>query len=81
VPTPRVRDLVRDGHLDVIRDAMAEGGAEGMQTFDMALYDLIKAGRLTLPEAVPFAESANDLKLRFSLQQATEGAAEQIKLV
>jgi len=81
VPTPRVRDLVRDGQIDVIRDAMAEGGSEGMQTFDMALYHLVRQNKLTLAEAIPFAESANDLKLKFTLQSAGDASAEQIKLL
>ncbi len=80
LPTARVRDLVRDGAIDAIKDAMREGAPEGMQTFDEALYQHIRAGRLTLPEALPFAESPGDLRLRFRLEAQPGERQEAIRL-
>ncbi len=40
-----------------------------MQTFDMALYELYKEGRITIEEAMKNADSANNLKIR--IQQTT----------
>ncbi|HVY61324.1 MAG TPA: PilT/PilU family type 4a pilus ATPase [Planctomycetota bacterium] len=80
VPTPRVRDLVRDGDIGAIRDAMSQGGADGMQTFDDSLYRLVKERRLTLEEALPFAESASDLRLRFTREGAGGATGDGIRV-
>ena len=39
-----------------------------MQTFDMALFDLHEAGKITLEEAIRNADSANELRLRIKLE-------------
>jgi twitching motility protein PilU len=80
VPTPRVRDLVREAEIGTIREAMEEGRQEGMQTFDDALYHLVKARRLGLDEALPFAESASDLKTRFRREGGAPEQQEAIRL-
>jgi twitching motility protein PilU len=36
-----------------------------MQTFDQALYELTKANLISEMDALRYADSANDLKLRF----------------
>jgi twitching motility protein PilU len=43
---------------------MTKSQREGMQTFDMHLYDLVRAGTITEEIALQYADSANDLKLR-----------------
>lgn len=64
IATPRVRELIRRGDLPALKDAMAAGTQEGMQTFDQALYNLCKQGLITEDVAVAFAESPGDLRLR-----------------
>jgi twitching motility protein PilU len=63
--TPRIRELVKRGDIDAIRHTLQAGRPEGMQTFDQALYDLAKAGLISEADALRYADSANDLKLRF----------------
>jgi len=63
--TPRIRELVKRGDIDGIKEALQAGRQEGMQTFDQALYDLAKAAFITEAEALRYADSTNDLKLRF----------------
>lgn len=62
--TPRVRELVRRGDVNAIKQAIQAGGQEGMQTFDQALYDLYRRGLVSLEEALRNADSPNDLRLR-----------------
>jgi len=64
IATPRIREIIRRGELPALKDAMAAGAQEGMQTFDQALYNLCKQGLITEDVAVAFAESPGDLKLR-----------------
>jgi pilus retraction protein PilT len=63
--TPRIRELVKRGDIDGIKQGLQTGRQEGMQTFDQALYDLAKAELITEADALRFADSTNDLKLRF----------------
>ena len=44
-----------------------------MRTFDGALFELYKQGKISLEEAVKNADSANNLRLRVKLDQ--EGGA------
>ena len=63
--TPRIRELIKRGDIDGIKQAIQAGRQEGMRTFDQALYDLTKAELITEADALRYADSTNDLKLRF----------------
>jgi len=63
--TPRIRELIKRGDIDGIKQAIQAGRQEGMQTFDQALYDLAKAALISEADAMRYADSTNDLKLRF----------------
>ena len=63
--TARIRELIKRGDIDGIKQAIQAGRQEGMQTFDQALYDLAKAELITEADAMHYADSTNDLKLRF----------------
>lgn len=60
--TPHIADLILKGALNDIKEAMAGSGAKGMKTFDNALYDLFREGKITMEEAVKNADSPNDLE-------------------
>ena len=62
--TPRIQALVRRGELEGLRTAIEEGIQEGLQTFDQALFALYREGKVTAEEAVRFADSPNNLRLR-----------------
>jgi len=47
VPTPAVRNLIREGKTHQIYSTMQTGGAQGMQTMDAALAGLVRNGRIT----------------------------------
>ena len=48
LPTPAVRNLIREGKTHQIYSAMQTGGEHGMQTMDAALVALVRSGRLPL---------------------------------
>jgi twitching motility protein PilU len=62
--TPRVRDLIKRGEIEALKDAMEQGMGEGCKTFDGALFDLILAGKLEDAEALRAADSPNNLRIR-----------------
>jgi twitching motility protein PilU len=62
--TPRIQALIRRGELEAIRQAIEEGTNEGLQTFDQALFDLLQRKVVAQDDAVRFADSPNNLRLR-----------------
>ena len=66
INTPHISELILKGDLDEIKVAMAESGAKGMQTFDMALFDLYKEERIELEEALNNADSRTNLEAKIN---------------
>ena len=62
--TPRIRDLVKRGEIEALKDAMEQGAGEGCKTFDSALFDLVAADKITDAEALRAADSPNNLRIR-----------------
>jgi twitching motility protein PilU len=62
--TPRVRELVRKGEIDTLKEAMEQGINEGCQTFDESLFRLACDGKIDAEQALVNADSANNLRLR-----------------
>jgi len=60
----RIKDLIKAGKVDEIKEAMEASEAYGMQTFDLALYNLYEEGRITEEEAMKNADSPNNLRLK-----------------
>ena len=65
--TPRIRDLIKKGHIDVIKEAMEQGVQEGCQTFDQSLFMLYRDGKIALDQALSNADSMNNLRLKIKL--------------
>jgi twitching motility protein PilT len=62
--TGRVKDMIMDQQqTGRLGEVIAEGGFYGMQTFDQALFAHLKAGRITMEEALQSASSPHDFKL------------------
>jgi len=77
--TPRVRDLVRRGEISEIREVMDKSENLGMQTFDSAVFNLYKAGHISLDEAMRNADSQNNLRVKVGMLEG-EAAAEKSAL-
>lgn len=65
--SPRVKDLIHKGQTAEIKEAMEKSTNVGMVTFDQSLFELYRAGRVSLDEALRNADSANNLRLRIKL--------------
>jgi twitching motility protein PilT len=62
--TGRVRDMILDpSQTNRLQEVIQEGGFYGMQTFDQALFAHLKAGRVSMEQAMKAATSPNDFKL------------------
>lgn len=70
--TPLASDLIRKGEVHELKDLMARSTEQGMQTFDQALYDLYEGGEITYEDALAYADSPNDLRLRIKLGSETD---------
>ena len=66
--TPHIKDLIKRGEVDVLKDAMEQGIQEGCETFDQALFVLYKDGKITIEQALINADSANNLRLKIKLE-------------
>lgn len=62
-----IKQMIMKDQLTDIKEAMQKSENQGMKTFDSALFELAKEGRITEGEALKNADSANNLRLRFKL--------------
>ncbi|MCV2883496.1 PilT/PilU family type 4a pilus ATPase [Aestuariibacter sp. AA17] len=65
--SPLVQDMIQRGEIGGLKEAMKKGKEMGMQSFDMALYELYKQDRISLDDALHHADSPNDLRLMVKL--------------
>lgn len=65
--SPLVSDLIQRNEIGSLKEAMMKGKEQGMQTFDMALYELYKQNRISKDQAIHHADSPNDLRLMIKL--------------
>jgi twitching motility protein PilT len=62
--TGRVKDMISDPEqTGRLGEVIADGTYYGMQTFDQALFAHLKAGRITMEQAMQAATSPHDFKL------------------
>ena len=73
--SPTVKELILRGDIGGLKEIMEKSKDRGMKTFDMALFDLCQAGKITEEEALRNADSENNLRLRLKLagDQNVEG--------
>lgn len=66
INTPHIAELILKGEIDEIKEAMETSGQAGMQTFDRALHNLYKDGRIELDEALNNADSRSNLEAKIN---------------
>jgi twitching motility protein PilU len=77
VNTPLIKEMIRRGEVNQLKEAMDNSLDDGMQTFDQALYDLYKKGIISLEEALQSADSPQGLQVKISFNQdSDEGTSE-----
>jgi twitching motility protein PilT len=62
VPTPAVRNLIREGKVHQIPSVIQTSAAQGMQSMDSALATLVRAGRITQELALGRAAAPDELR-------------------
>jgi twitching motility protein PilU len=73
--TPTIRDLIKRNEFSEIKEIMEKSKNLGMQTFDMALIDLVNQGAIDEEEAVKNADSANNVRLKLKLYRDNPAVA------
>jgi twitching motility protein PilT len=62
IVTPAIRHLIRTKRTPMIAGAIQTGGEMGMQTMDMALAALVRAGKITKEAALARCHEPADLQ-------------------
>jgi len=78
--SPRIEELIKRGDVAEIKEVMEKSERMGMCTFDSALLELYKKGKISVDEALKNADSENNLRLKIELgddMPAGGGAAEK----
>ncbi len=64
--TPYITELLKEGDFSEIKEVMKKGDAAGMRTFDQSLYDLYKDDKISIKNALAYADSSTDLEWRIN---------------
>jgi twitching motility protein PilT len=73
INTGTVRKLLEENRLDKLPAAIETGVDDGMQNFNQALFDMVKAGKVTQEEALSKATNAQALEMNFQGIFLSEG--------
>ena len=68
--TPLIAEYIRKGEVHLIKELMAKSTELGMQTLDQALIKAYKDGLIDKAEALRFADSANDVRLKIKMHES-----------
>jgi twitching motility protein PilU len=66
--TPRMKDLLLKKEVETLKEVMSKGNQEGMQTFDQAIFNLYKSKMIGYENALAYADSTNDVRLRIKTE-------------
>jgi twitching motility protein PilU len=66
INTPHIGTLVKKGDVVSIKEAISSSSDKNIQSFDVALHGLYKAGRITLEEALANADSRANLEAKIN---------------
>ncbi|HWF97963.1 MAG TPA: PilT/PilU family type 4a pilus ATPase [Steroidobacteraceae bacterium] len=64
--TPHISELVKKGDVVGIKEAISASGERGIQSFDVALHQLFKDGRVEMAEALANADSRANLEAKIN---------------
>lgn len=67
INTPTIAEVIRKGEIPRLKEIMKANTESGMQTFDQALFNLYKAGKISHDDALNSADSRNDVRLMIKL--------------
>ena len=64
--TPHISDLISKGDIVGVKEALAASGERGIRSFDAALHELYKQGRVELADALAHADSRANLEAKIN---------------
>jgi twitching motility protein PilU len=67
--TPLVKDLIRKGEIDGLKNVMRDSGHHGMITFDKCMFRMYKEGKISYDDALRHADSSNEVRLMIKLDE------------
>jgi Tfp pilus assembly pilus retraction ATPase PilT len=65
INTPTVRKMIEENKLEKLAAAIETGTEDGMQSFNQALFKLVKSGRVSKEAALEKATNAQALEMNF----------------
>jgi twitching motility protein PilU len=73
INTPHIQELIKKGDIIGVKEALVASTEKGMQHVDVALLKLYREGRITLDDALAYADSRSNLetKINFGSSGAT----------
>ena len=72
--TKHIQELIKQGDISMIKDAMEQSLAPGSQTFEQALFHLITTGKVSIDEAMANSDSPTNLHWLLNNAQKTGSA-------
>ncbi|MCX5884629.1 MAG: PilT/PilU family type 4a pilus ATPase [Proteobacteria bacterium] len=75
--TPRVKDLIYKNEVGLLKETMSLCNQDGMQTFDQHIFKLYKERRISYENAIAYADSANDVRLRIKIDKVSAADKEE----
>jgi twitching motility protein PilU len=64
--TPHIAELVKRGDVTSIKESIMQSGDRDVRSFDSSLHALFKQGRITLEEALTYADSRTNLEAKIN---------------
>lgn len=75
--TLTIRDMIKRGQFEKLKEIMEKSKELGMQTFDGALFELTNEGLITKEEAIKNSDSPTNLALKFKLDKGNGEESEE----
>jgi twitching motility protein PilU len=66
VNTPYMSELIKKGDVLAVKEAISTGTERGMLSFDSALYNLVREGRIEMEDALANADSRTNLEAKIN---------------
>jgi twitching motility protein PilU len=76
--TKHISELIKNGEIDQIKEAMEQSLSPGSQTFEQALFKLYRSGLVTMEDALAHADSPTNLAWIISNAKEAEGVSATI---
>ncbi|KJV31216.1 twitching motility protein PilT [Aquitalea magnusonii] len=77
INTPHIAELIRNGEIDQIKEAIENSMSEGAQTFEQSLFRLYQQDRILLDDALKNADSPTNLYWLINHAQSKQAEAQK----